>query len=123
MSSNLPSRAELIDDPADIKMEIVTVEAMTNTMIFRIRKEDHTVGELLRSTIAKDPNVIFVGYKQPHPLEYFIEITVRTSEGSTPKMVFESALNNVLIDLNSLQSQILVEEERSRERGTGLGRP
>ena len=35
---------------------------------FTFNKEDHTLGNLLRSHLLKSPHVRFSGYKVPHPL-------------------------------------------------------
>jgi len=40
-----------------------------NAAIFTINKEDHTVGNMVRMQLLKDPNVLFAGYKNPHPMD------------------------------------------------------
>ena len=42
---------------------------MPNAAIFTINKEDHTVGNMVRHQLLKDPNVLFAGYKNPHPMD------------------------------------------------------
>lgn len=42
--------------------------------------EDHTLGNLLRMQLLKDPNIIFAGYKVPHPLENRVELKVQSKE-------------------------------------------
>ena len=42
---------------------------MPNAAIFTINKEDHTVGNMVRMQLLKDPNVLFAGYKNPHPMD------------------------------------------------------
>ena len=34
-----------------------------STAIFTLNKEDHTLGNLLRSQLLKNPRVLFAGYK------------------------------------------------------------
>ena len=48
-----------------------------NASIFTINKEDHTLGNLIRHQLLKDPNVLFAGYKNPHPLEHKVVIRVQ----------------------------------------------
>jgi len=43
-----------------------------NAAIFTINKEDHTIGNMVRQQLLKDPNVLFAGYKNPHPLEHTV---------------------------------------------------
>ena len=40
-----------------------------NAAIFTLNKEDHTLGNMIRHQLLKDPNVIFSGYKNPSPFE------------------------------------------------------
>ena len=40
-------------------------------------QEDHTLGNMIRHQLLKDPNVIFAGYKNPHPLEHKIILRVQ----------------------------------------------
>lgn len=54
-----------------------------NAGTFKIEREDHTIGNLLRMQLMQDKNVIFVGYKNPHPLEHHILLKVQTSPKPT----------------------------------------
>lgn len=76
-----------------------------NAAIFTVNKEDHTLGNLIRHQLLKDPNVIFAGYKVPHPLEHKFILRVQTTGDYTP----QDALKNALSDLNSEIS--LIEEK------------
>ena len=48
-----------------------------NASIFTISKEDHTLGNLIRCQLLKDPNVLFAGYKNPHPHENKIILRIQ----------------------------------------------
>lgn len=39
-----------------------------SSSIFTFNKEDHTLGNMLRSRLLQSPHVTFAGYKVPHPL-------------------------------------------------------
>lgn len=39
-----------------------------SSSIFTFNKEDHTLGNMLRSRLLQSPHVAFAGYKVPHPL-------------------------------------------------------
>lgn len=40
-----------------------------SSSIFTFNKEDHTLGNMLRSRLLQSDKVSFSGYKVPHPLE------------------------------------------------------
>merc|ERR1712141_773746 len=79
-----------------------------NASIFTINKEDHTLGNMIRCQLLKDPNVIFAGYKNPHPLEHKIILRVQTTSDYTPT----EALKNAITDL---MAEISLFEERFKE--------
>merc|ERR1712141_998531 len=79
-----------------------------NASIFTINKEDHTLGNMIRCQLLKDPNVIFAGYKNPHPLENKIILRIQTTSDYTP----QDALKNAITDL---MAEISLFEERFKE--------
>lgn len=81
---------------------------MPNAAIFHINKEDHTLGNLIRTQLLKDPNVIFAGYKVPHPLEHKFILRIQTSSSDYSP---QEALKNAITDLSS---EISLIEERFR---------
>ena len=46
----------------------VIQSGIPSSSIFTFNKEDHTLGNLLRSRLLQSPHVRFAGYKVPHPL-------------------------------------------------------
>uniref|UniRef100_A0A8C9PQ15 DNA-directed RNA polymerase RBP11-like dimerisation domain-containing protein n=1 Tax=Spermophilus dauricus TaxID=99837 RepID=A0A8C9PQ15_SPEDA len=56
-----------------------------NACLFTINKEDHTLGNIIKSQLLKDPQVLFAGYKVPHPLEHKIIIRVQTTPDYSPQ--------------------------------------
>lgn len=87
-----------------------------NAGTFKIEREDHTLANLLRMQLLRDPNVIFVGYRHPHPIEHHILLRVQTvhsvNKGVEPVKQYlpPDALRNALTDLmsevNSLRQQV-----------------
>lgn len=67
-------------------IEILEGHKMPNSVTYKIKLEDHTVGDLLRIFLLKNPKVKFAGYKVPHPLEDLLEIQLQT-EGANPNEV------------------------------------
>ncbi|CAE7712000.1 rpb-11, partial [Symbiodinium sp. KB8] len=59
-------------------------EKMTNAATFTLKREDHTLGNLLRTQLLRDPQVHFSGYLHPHPLDHDIILKVQTTSHSRP---------------------------------------
>ena len=56
-----------------------------NAGTFILAKEDHTMGNLLRIQLLRDPNVRFAAYRMPHPLVFDSHVRVETMDSrSTP---------------------------------------
>ncbi|XP_028195293.1 DNA-directed RNA polymerases II, IV and V subunit 11-like isoform X2 [Glycine soja] len=47
-----------------------------NVASFTIEREEHTISNILHMQLNRDPNVLFAGYKLPHPLQYKIIVRV-----------------------------------------------
>ncbi len=60
--------------------------------IFTVWLEDHTVGHALRRMLHRNPNVVFAGYRIPHPLEHKMIIRVQTRNKETPLSAMKIAL-------------------------------
>merc|ERR1712098_404935 len=60
-----------------------------NAAIFTLNKEDHTIGNIIRHQLMKDPNVIFAGYKNPSPFVNQIIIRVQTTSDYTPQVIIK----------------------------------
>ncbi len=57
---------------------------------FVLAKEDHTIGNLLRLQLLRDPSVRFAGYRIPHPLIFECHVRVETMDSKlTPIQVIE----------------------------------
>lgn len=69
----LPEGESKVAYKADTKLE--------HAGTFTFRSEDHTIGNLLRMQLHRDPTVVFAGYRIPHPLEakMVVKVQVRTS--------------------------------------------
>ena len=79
-----------------------------NAAVFTINKEDHTVGNMIRQQLLKDPNVLFAGYKNPHPMENKVVLRIQTTSDYAPN----DALMNAITDLIS---ELSLFEKRFRE--------
>ncbi|GBN45852.1 DNA-directed RNA polymerase II subunit RPB11 [Araneus ventricosus] len=98
----------------------ITIEKDTkvpNAAIFTVNKEDHTLGNLIKTQLLKDPNVLFAGYKNPHPLEYKILIRVQTVMEYSPQEAFTNAITDLISELSLLEERF---KEAVREKQEGL---
>ncbi|KIZ05604.1 hypothetical protein MNEG_2353 [Monoraphidium neglectum] len=66
----LPEHAKKLEYVADTKLE--------NAGTYTVEREDHTLGNLVRMQLHRDPAVLFSGYRIPHPLEPRMLIKVQT---------------------------------------------
>ncbi len=80
---------------------------VTNAGTFRLNKEDHTVANLLRMQLLRDPNVRFAGYIHKHPLVHYIEMKVQTNSATTdPKSVLSNAIEDLSGETDHLIEQV-----------------
>lgn len=56
------------------------------------------------SQLLKDPQVLFAGYKVPHPLEHKIVIRVQTTPDYSPQVAFTSETFCVLLSIKWVSS-------------------
>ena len=80
-------------------------EKITNAATFTIMCEDHTLGNMLRMALLESDNVIFSGYKIPHPLEYELLLKVRTVPSSDPGKELQKSVSNLLQRVALLDGQ------------------
>ncbi|XP_049852074.1 uncharacterized protein LOC126329089 [Schistocerca gregaria] len=65
-------------DPGDDRSACIT-----------LYREDHTIGNFLRYTLAKNPNVEYAGYDIPHPLNEVMQLRIQNFPDS-PETAFET---------------------------------
>ena len=83
---NAPERFSsflLDEDIAEEKITYASDTKVSNAGTFTINKEDHTMGNLLRMQLLRDPKVRFVGYKLPHPLIHNLGLKIQTSSSDS----------------------------------------
>lgn len=96
-------------DPATTKkIEIISVDEQDpeRCATFCIRQEDHTLGNLLRHFVMRDPSVEFCGYSLPHPSESKIHIRIQCNPNSesTAVDVLHKALDEIILSTQQTQS-------------------
>ncbi|XP_028777820.1 DNA-directed RNA polymerases II, IV and V subunit 11 [Neltuma alba] len=102
---NAPDRYERFVVPEDTKK--VSYERDTKIISaasFTVQREDHTIGNILRMQLHRDPNVLFAGYKLPHPLQYKITVRIHTTGQSSPVQAYSQAINDLDRELDHLKN-------------------
>lgn len=106
---NAPSAFDaflLLDGTAKVSMEKDT--KVRNAAVFKVEKEDHTLGNMIRMQLLKDPKVLFAGYKVAHPLEHRFELRIQTQAEYNP-------IDALINAINDLHGEISLLNERFRE--------
>ena len=92
--------ARILDIQIQSVKERPNVGLSYNTANFTLNKEDHTLGNMIRHQLMKDPNVIFAGYKNPSPFVNQVIIRVQTTSDYTPNDAFMNALTDLMSELS-----------------------
>ncbi|RDA83512.1 hypothetical protein CP532_2685 [Ophiocordyceps camponoti-leonardi (nom. inval.)] len=90
-------------------------QGMSNTSDFILKKEDHTLGNLLSEHLKLHPNVYMAGYKSQKPLF----IRVQTDGSKTPREVFCAVCEKLINQLESLHQAFTREWELRRITNIG----
>ncbi|PQE12315.1 hypothetical protein CJF31_00000512 [Rutstroemia sp. NJR-2017a BVV2] len=126
--SNAPERFELfILGEGEKKCTEAADTRTPNSSIFTFNKEDHTVANLLRAYLLKDPHVLFSGYKRillmafcafkltsgtvPHPLFSKFELRIQTDGEITPKEALVTCCRNLVSELEVFSREFTKEFE------------
>ncbi|KAI9830661.1 MAG: DNA-directed RNA polymerase II core subunit [Phylliscum demangeonii] len=112
---NIPDRFEsymLMPGESKVKMTIDT--RVSSAATFTFLKEDHTLGEMLTSSLNKHNGVRFAACKIPHPLEFVLEVRVETDGNITPKEAVVHACTKLIDDLGTLSRAYTRESELYR---------
>ena len=104
-----------------------------NAAIFTVNKEDHTLGNMLMqlvcippppsppspckciigtfycSQLLKDPQVLFSGYKVPHPLEHKFVLRVQTTPDYSPQEALSNAITDLISELSTIETGFKVD--------------
>merc|ERR1719399_2001218 len=99
----------LPDDDSVQKVSCRKDTKVPNAVMLVIEREDHTLGNLLRMQLLDDEQVLFSGYRVPHPLEPAIQLKVQTrSENPGPIQAVHTAINSLESDLRTLRERFAV---------------
>ncbi|KAI7844951.1 hypothetical protein COHA_001598 [Chlorella ohadii] len=118
---NAPDRQEKFVVPEGIKKAAFKPDTkVANAGTFTIQREDHTVGNLVRMQLHRDKNVVFAGYRIPHPLEYQMVIKVQTNGRKTPIAAVQDSLKDLEGEVQDIRQQFMHAVQRY-DAGGGPG--
>lgn len=64
--------------------------------------------------LLRDPNVLFAGYRCPHPLKALFELKVRTRAESSPASSVMTAARDLNLEFKTIQGKFHAEVEALR---------
>uniref|UniRef100_A0A7S4I7A9 DNA-directed RNA polymerase RBP11-like dimerisation domain-containing protein n=1 Tax=Vannella robusta TaxID=1487602 RepID=A0A7S4I7A9_9EUKA len=92
---------------------------LTNAVDFTIERDGHTIGNILRMQLLRDPTVIFAGYKVPHPLESHVIVKVQTNNDSTPVEAMVRAIKCLVKELDGIATSFKSQVESTHDPHQG----
>jgi len=103
---NAPNRYELyVLEDGEKPVEITEDTKIPNAATIKIVKQDHTLGNMLRAQLLSMPQILFAGYKVPHPLHPYFLIKIQTDGTLTPQEVLEQACKKLIGTMASLEAK------------------
>ncbi|KAJ5977821.1 hypothetical protein PENPOL_c001G04564 [Penicillium polonicum] len=97
--------------PGESKIDVEVDTRLPSAAIFTFRKEDHTLGNMLRQRLLKTAHVIFAAYRVPHPLTPEFQLRVQTDGEVTPRQAVINASEALIKDLGILSREFTKEYE------------
>ncbi|KAJ5331057.1 hypothetical protein N7476_000840 [Penicillium atrosanguineum] len=97
--------------PGENKIDVEIDTRLPSAAIFTFHKEDHTLGNMLRTRLLKTPHVVFAAYKIPHPLTPNFLLRVQTDGEITPRQAVITASKALIQDLGTLSREFTKEYE------------
>lgn len=76
-------------------MKVKILKKEKNELKIELDGEDHTLGNLIQSTLLEDDGIEMAGYDLPHPLSKKPIIYIRTKGSTSPKKSLEKALTKI----------------------------
>ncbi|GMM54441.1 DNA-directed RNA polymerase II core subunit [Maudiozyma humilis] len=107
---NAPDRFELfLLGDGESKLTIDPDTKSPNAIVVLFEKEDHTLGNLIRSELLADSKVLFAAYKVEHPFFARFKLRIQTVEGYDPKDALKNACNSIINKLGVLKTNFETE--------------
>ncbi|CAA9990650.1 DNA-directed RNA polymerase 2, putative [Plasmodium knowlesi strain H] len=113
--SNKPENIDLLVLPPGEKKVSCEISEKGDCNIFTIKLEDHTIGNLIKQALCQDPQVTFAAYRQPHPLQNTIEITIKPKGYAGVKLLSDN-VNSLLSDVSQLRETFKKKVQRYKDK-------
>ncbi|KAF7983474.1 hypothetical protein HWV62_21772 [Athelia sp. TMB] len=119
---NAPPRYELfVLEDGDKPVELAEDTKIPNAATVTILKQDHTLGNMIRAQLLSMPQILFAGYKVPHPLHPNFQIKIQTDGTITPAVALEQACTALIGTLSGLETKFKREFAFRDVDGAGAG--
>ncbi|SBT46848.1 DNA-directed RNA polymerase II 13.3 kDa polypeptide [Plasmodium ovale wallikeri] len=105
--SNKPENVDLLVLAPGEKKVVCEISEKGDCNIFTIKLEDHTIGNLIKQSLCQDPKITFAAYRQPHPLQNAIEITIKPKGYAGVKLLSDN-VHNLLTQVSNLRENFTV---------------
>ncbi|KAJ5449795.1 DNA-directed RNA polymerase II subunit [Penicillium daleae] len=97
--------------PGENKIDVEVDTRMPSAAIFTFHKEDHTLGNMIRSRLLRTAHVTFAAYRVPHPLTPNFQLRCQTDGEITPRQAVINACQALIKDLGILSREFTKEYE------------
>ncbi|KAJ4302783.1 RNA polymerase subunit AC19 [Kalmusia sp. IMI 367209] len=104
-----------IDPTVDKNRIRVLANASDTAASFQFDGEDHTLGNVLRYLIMKNPEVEFCGYSIPHPSEAKMNLRIQTYDGASVYTVLEKGLQDLMDMCDIVQEKFVIARDEFKE--------
>ncbi|EIW78371.1 RBP11-like subunits of RNA polymerase, partial [Coniophora puteana RWD-64-598 SS2] len=103
---NAPNRFELfVLEDGEKPVEVTEDTKIPNAATFKIVKQDHTLGNMIRAQVLSMPQVLFAGYKVPHPLQPYFLLKIQTDGSLTPQAALEQACTKLISTISTIEKK------------------
>ena len=90
-----------------MSVEYINDNEVENAGKFIIENEDHTLGNIIRTSLLLNKHVIFAGYRIEHPLSNKLYINIRTDVTISPKEALNNSIDDLINELDELNNLII----------------
>jgi len=93
--------------------EIIVENKENNFTQFVLTKEDHTIGNVIQTELLENNNVIFSGYRIPHPLKPYLNIKIKTKSNTTPQKELQNSITNLQKKIKTIKTLFKTEVSKN----------
>ena len=90
-----------------MSVEYINDDEVENAGKFVIENEDHTLGNIIRSSLLLNKHVIFAGYRIEHPLSNKLYLNIRTDTTLSPKEALNNSIYYLINELEEMNTQCI----------------